>query len=223
MSGFAIQRENMVESQVRTSDVTDRRIIRAMSEIPREVFVASSLRSLAYMDAEITLVPGDGEHAARVMLSPMVLARLLALADVRPGDVVLDVGCASGYSTAILARLAESVVGLECNQGLAEKAIRVLEDQGVDNAAVITGPLEHGCPDQGPFDLIFMNGAVPAPPVQLRGQLNQGGRLVVVLDQGGVGRAALFERIDDTWSVRTTCNASAPILPGFEAKAAFAF
>ena len=230
MSDFETQRRNMVDSQIRPADITDRRLIRAMLEVPREAFVPAAMRQLAYMDGHLTVVPAEGSRPARVLLAPMVLAKLIQLADVQTGDVVLDVGCASGYSTAILARLAESVVGLECDAALAERAGRTLAELGVDNAAVVSGPLEVGCPEHGPFQVIVMNGAVAEAPEQLREQLVEGGRLVTIISEpehggggGGVGRATLFERIGKGWSRRPAFDASAPILPGFIPTTTFVF
>ncbi len=138
MVDFVTARRNMVESQVRPNKVTDPRLIEAMTETPRELFLPEALRGIAYVDEDIDL--GDG----RVLMAPMVLARLLQSADVRPTDIALDVGCATGYSTAVLARLCDTVVGIEPDPEMAAAAGNVLADAGVDNAAVIEAPLAGG-------------------------------------------------------------------------------
>ncbi|MGI9385071.1 MAG: protein-L-isoaspartate O-methyltransferase family protein [Methyloligellaceae bacterium] len=223
MSDFATARLNMVESQVRPNEVTDRRILQAMSEIPREAFVPPSMRTLAYMDEEIVLHSAGRDAPARHLMAPMPLARLIQLASVEAGDLVLDVGCATGYSTAVLARLAESVVGLECDSGLAETAGKTLMELEADNAAVVTGPLPEGYSEEGPYDAILLNGAVPDVPQSLLDQLKQGGRLVAVLSAGGLGKATLFQNIASMISDRPAFDAGAPALPGFERRATFVF
>lgn len=223
MDNFAIQRTNMVESQVRPSDVTDRRIIDSMLKLPRENFVPASLRGLAYMDQEVQVKEAWGNDLARALLRPMVLAKLVQLAHVGEGDLVLDVGCATGYSTALLASLAGAVVGLDCDEPLIKNAGKDLAEIGADNAVVVLGPLEEGCSEEGPYDVIFLNGYVPEPPVSLRAQLKPGGRLVGVIAETGFGRAMLFERVGDGWSSYTAFNANAPWLPGFARKKEFVF
>src|SRR5204862_3913497 len=144
------QRINMVESQVRPSDVTDRRIIRAMLEVPREAFVPQSLQALAYMDEAVPAAESAGGRPGRCLLAPRTLAKLMQLAEVGPGAVVLDVGCATGYSTAVLARLAKAVVAVEVDAALAARATQTLRRLGVGNAAVIEGALEKGAASHAP-------------------------------------------------------------------------
>lgn len=223
MNDYALARANMVESQVRPNRVTDPRIIAAMLDIPREAFVPASMRPLAYMDQEVPVRPAGEGAPERRLMAPMVLARLIQLADIRAGDLVLDVGCATGYSTAILARLAEAVVALECDPVLAEGASRTLVDLGVDNAAVVTGPLPEGYRDEGPYDAIVLGGSVPEVPPALLAQLKPGGRLVAVVSHGPLGRARLFERVGESFPSRSAFDAGAPPLPGFEIAPAFIF
>lgn len=223
MSDYATARLNMVESQVRPNQVTDGRILQAMLEIPREAFVPASMRSLAYIDEDIRLRSAGRDAPARSLMAPMPLARLIQLADIEASDLVLDVGCASGYSTAILARLAESVVGLECDEALAESAGKTLMELEADNAAVVTGPLADGYAEEGPYDVILLNGSVPQDPDALLAQLRDGGRLVAVVAEHGFGKATLFQNTSSVISRRPAFDAGAPPLPGFERAAAFVF
>jgi protein-L-isoaspartate(D-aspartate) O-methyltransferase len=217
------QRLNMVESQVRPSDVTDRRIVRAMLEVPREAFLPPDLRPLAYMDEAVPVRRGGHGAEARYLLSPRVFAKLVQLADIAEGAAVLDVGCATGYSTAVLARLAGRVVAVESDAALAASAAATLRDQGIANAAVAPGPLPAGAPGQGPFAAILLEGAVPEVPQSLLDQLADGGRLVGVIAQGGVGRAQVYQRTGKTFDARAAFDADAPPLPGFAREAGFVF
>lgn len=223
MSDYAKQRHNMVESQVRPNQVTDKRVLAAMLEIPREAFVPASMRAIAYMDEDVVLHPGGRERAARHLMAPMPLARLIQLARIEPQDLVLDVGCATGYSTAILARLAESIVGLESDAELAETASETLVGLGADNAAVVAGPLADGYAEEGPYDAILLGGSVPDVPQSLLDQLKTGGRLVAILSETGLGRAYLFERHATGIHHRPAFDAGSLPLPGFERAREFVF
>ena len=172
---FAEARRHMVASQLRPNKVTDDRLTDAMEAVPRELFVPKALRGVAYLDEDIEIA--EGRH----LMEPMVLARLLQAAGVRADDIVLDVGCASGYSTAVIARLAGTVVGVESDAELAARATGLLTDLEVDNAAVVEGAFDAGLPDQGPYDIIVLNGAVPDVPAALLDQLADGGRLLAVV------------------------------------------
>jgi len=211
MTQFAAQRRSMVDSQLRTNRVTHDALIAAMLEIPRERFVPERLSRVAYVDQDLPL--GGG----RFLMEPMVFARLVQALAVSPGDVVLDIGCGSGYSSAVLARLCSTVVALESDPVLAETARRNLADIDIDNVVVVDGQLETGYPDQAPYDAILMGGAVPETGETLTGQLTERGRLSAVVAKGaGPGRAVCATRIGDTVSVRTLFDANAPGLPGFE-------
>ncbi len=223
MSDLSLQRQNMVESQVRPSDVTDRRIPRAMNAVPREAFVSAARRSLAYLDIDLPLdVPGPAS-SSRVLLAPRTFAKLLQLASIEPTDVVLDIGCGTGYSSAILGRLAQTVVALESELALAQEATRVLQALGADNVAVIHGSLPVGYPAEGPFDAIVIEGAVASVPDALLGQLKDGGRLVAIVSDGRTGRATLWQRSGSAVSERDGFDAGAPFLPGFEPIRRFVF
>ena len=221
MIDHATQRLNMVESQVRPSDVTDRRITRAMREIPREAFVPGPLKSIAYADEPLKI--SDAAHNQRYMLAPRLLAKLVQLLEIESDGMVLDVGPATGYSTALLARLGQAVVALEEDARLAERMQEVLANQGVDNAVVISGSMSAGAADEGPYDAILINGAVVDVPTALLDQLKDGGRCVAVSIDNGVGRATVWRRHGMSFDRRPAFDASAPYLPGFEPAAGFVF
>jgi protein-L-isoaspartate(D-aspartate) O-methyltransferase len=206
----------MVESQIRPSDVTDQRIIRAMLEVPRERFVPADAAAIAYIDDPVPAAPRPAGGAPRCLLPPRTFAKLVQLAEVGPQSVVLDVGCATGYSTAVLARIAARVVALEAEHGLAQQAVATMRDLGAGNAVVIEGPLAAGAPARGPFDAILLNGAVPAVAPALLDQLADGGRLVAVLRQGPLGRAHVWRRTGKVVDRQPAFEAAAAALPGFE-------
>jgi protein-L-isoaspartate(D-aspartate) O-methyltransferase len=215
------QRLNMVESQVRPSDVTDRRIIRAMLEVPREAFVPEGLRALAYMDEGVPVEQRPAGMPPRTLLAPRTFAKLVQLAEIDADAVVLDVGCATGYSTAVLARLARAVVALEADAALAGLARATLRRLEVDNALLIEGPLAAGVPSHAPFDAILLEGAVPRVPHELLEQLKDGGRLVGVRAQGAFGRAEVWRRSGKAFDARPAFDAGAGPLPGFSVEAGF--
>jgi protein-L-isoaspartate(D-aspartate) O-methyltransferase len=215
------QRINMVESQVRPSDITDRRIIRAMLEVPRETFVPAALQALAYIDEAVPVTQRLDGQAPRTLLAPRTFAKLVQLAEIEPDDVVLDVGCATGYSTAVLARLARSVVALEVDEALAARAAEALRQLRVANVVVVPGPLEAGAPAQAPFDAILLQGAVPQAPQALLEQLKDGGRLVAVIADGAYGRGELWRRRGSAIDGRGAFDASAEPLPGFTSRVEF--
>lgn len=221
MTDTAAQRLNMVESQVRPSDVTDRRIIRAMLDIPREAFVPETLRSIAYMDVDVSL-NGSGTPP-RYLMAPRVFAKLVQEARIEGTMSVLDVGCATGYSTAVLARLAGKVTGLEVSPDLAARAKKTLADQKVVNASIVEGPLDAGLAGSAPFDAILVQGAVATEPSALLAQLKDGGRLVCVAAESYFGHAVVYTRVGRAFDRRTIFDAGAHLLPGFAAKAEFVF
>lgn len=215
---FADARRIMVESQVRTNDVPNLRLQAAMEATPREIFVPLDQRDLAYVEHEIEYAPG------RRLLRPRDFAKLAAIADPQPGDLVLNVVCGSGYSTAILAKLADMVVCIESDEGLVSKAETNLAELGCANAAVIAGDPKAGAAKQGPFDLIFIGGAIEVQPDALLSQLKEGGRLAAILREDGVSRGVLYTRSGDAFSHVHKFDASTGIiLPGFEAPKGFVF
>lgn len=217
MTDFAAAREAMVDSQVRTSDVTRYSIIDAMLWCPRELFVPRARRDVAYAEAEIPLAPG------RAMLTARAFAKMLEAAGIGPGDLVLDVAPGTGYSTAVISRLAAAVVAIEPDAALAEHATHALESLEVVNAVVSQGDPTAGDPAHGPYDVIFVNGAVEQVPEALTDQLKDGGRLVAIFIERGVGQCRTLLRVGDSMAQRVAFDVTGPILPGFEKKRAFAF
>ena len=215
---YAAARHNMVESQIRTNSVTNPLVIQALEEVPRELFVPKQLRGIAYLDEDIRL--GGG----RTLMEPRVFARLLDGAAIAKSEVVLDVGSASGYSAAVLARLASTVVAVESDAELAARAGAVLAELSVDNVAMVTGALAEGDASHGPYNVIVLEGAVAEIPQTLLQQLADGGRLVaVVAGETGVGRGTLVLRTGNTFSSRVLFDASVGPLPGLQAKPGFVF
>jgi protein-L-isoaspartate(D-aspartate) O-methyltransferase len=220
MVDFAAARRMMVDGQVRTADVTDLRIQNAMLELPRERFVPEDKAALAYLDLDLA-VSAPGQPVRR-LLKPMVLAKLLQAAAIAPTDRVLDVGCATGYSTVLLSRLGGSVIGLEENPALAKLAGDAVSSAGLPNVRIVTGPLARGCPAEGPFDVIVLEGSAEVVPSALFDQLRSGGRLVGMLGRGAAGKAMLYRRNGDL-SGRPVFDAAAALLPGFAKPAEFVF
>ncbi|EEW25940.1 protein-L-isoaspartate O-methyltransferase family protein [Rhodobacter ferrooxidans] len=215
MSDYATRRTTMVDTQVRPSDVTKFPIIAAMLAVPREVYVPAEQREAAYAGQNVQLAAG------RVVLDPRTLAKLLDALDIQPTELVLDLGCGLGYSTAVIARLAEAVVAVEEDEALAAEAQRTLSAEGVDNAAVITGPLVAGCTKHAPYDVITIEGAVETVPEPLLAQLKEGGRIGALFMQGALGVVRVGYKIDGAVTWRFAFNAAAPVLPGFAAKPVF--
>ena len=213
---FEAARHNMVESQIRPNEVTDRLIIEAMSEMPREAFVPERLAGVAYVDEALAV--GNG----RYLMEPMVLARLLQAAEIQAEDLALVIGCGSGYSAAVLARLAGTVVAIEATAELVNQASETLASLEIDNAAVIEATLTEGYPKQAPYDAILFGGAVSEVPRPLTDQLADGGRLVAVVAKStGLGRGVLVTRHGASVVERDIFDAGTPLLPGFEPVPAF--
>ena len=226
MPDFAAARRTMVDGQVRTSDVTDLRLIAAMLDLPRERFVPQDKMEIAYLDLDVP-VSGPTDRAGapvRRLLKPMVLAKLIQAADIGEADRVLDIGCAMGYSSALLGRLAGTVIALDDDAALAQIAGKTLAALGSANVTVAMGPLTAGWPAGGPYDVIMLEGATEVVPAAgLFGQLKDGGRLVCVLGRGPAGKAMLFRSLKGEFSGRRIFDSAAPILPGFAKTAEFVF
>jgi len=220
---FSERRVKMVDGQIRTTDVTSAPLIEAMLSVPREAFVGAGQRDLAYIDEDIRISDGVDGGGARYLMEPSPLARLLQLAEVDEGDSVLDVGCGTGYSAALLSRIARSVVGLESDAALAEAARSTLSAQGCQNVTVVTGPLSQGHAAKAPYDVIFVGGSVGEVPAALLDQLAEEGRLVAVEGQGNSGVARLFFKAGGVVTGRRAFNAAIKPLPGFERIHAFEF
>jgi protein-L-isoaspartate(D-aspartate) O-methyltransferase len=217
MTDFSQQRKNMVESQVRPSDVTDRRITTAMSDLPRERFVPKELAQLAYMDEALPVAPGRG------LMAPRDFARLVQLAAIEDTDKVLVVGAGRGYSAAVLSRLSREVVALECDAEASALTKPLLDELGIGNVHAVTGPLAAGWPAHAPYDAIVVEGAIDTPPEALISQLSPVGRLVAVQNEAGVGRAIVLLKSGQVSAKRVAFEAAAPRLPGFERPASFVF
>ncbi|MBV8510437.1 MAG: protein-L-isoaspartate O-methyltransferase [Xanthobacteraceae bacterium] len=215
---FALARRMMVDGQVRTRDVFDTNLLAAMAEIPRERFVPPEQAALAYLDRNIPLTA----QGSRCLLQPMVLAHLLQAADIAEGEHVLDVGCATGYTAAVSARLAGTVVALEEDRTLAAFARRALGDLA-PQVKLVEGPLQAGWPDLGPYDVIVVEGAAEVIPPALFAQLKDGGRLVTIDGVRPGAKAAVYCSVKGEISFRPLIEAAAPILPGFAKPPAFVF
>lgn len=215
MADFATRRRMMVDTQVRPSDVTKFPIIEAMLAVPREAFVPDALREAAYVGENLDLGPG------RVVLEPRTLAKLLDALDIQPVDLVLDLGTGLGYAAAVLGRLADAVVAVEEDEGMAAEAQHVLAAQGVDNAAVVKGPLTQGAPRHAPYDAILIEGGVERVPPAIIDQLRDGGRIGAVFMSGTLGTVRIGTKRAGTVTWRNAFNAAAPVLPGFAEERAF--
>jgi protein-L-isoaspartate(D-aspartate) O-methyltransferase len=224
MIDFAAARIKMVDSQLRTEDVTDADVLSAMGEVPREAFVPARLKPLAYVDDDLVVKEAASGSPARYLVRPAPFARLVQAATIRTSDIVLDVGTGTGYSAAVLAKLAGSVVALESDPTLAGEAGRRLVDLGIDNVAVVRGALADGYPSEGPYDAIVVSGgAIEIPPDALLAQLKDGGRLVAIVGSGRSAPAMLYTRTGADVGGRPAFDAYLPQLPGFARPKAFAF
>jgi protein-L-isoaspartate(D-aspartate) O-methyltransferase len=214
---FAAARRNMVESQLRPNRVTNPAILETFATVPRELYVPEDLRGVAYVDDDIPL---DGR---RFLMEPMILARLVQLADPRPTDAALVIGAGVGYGATVLSRVVERVVALESDSGLAQRAARILKGQGVANVAIVERALSGGAPHLAPFDVILFDGSVDIVPPAVVEQLAEGGRLVGIVNADGVGRARLMTRVGGSIGSRVEFDAAVPCLPGLEATPTFVF
>ena len=216
MTNYATLRTAMVDCQIRPSDVTKFPIIDAMLKVRREVFVPTARREVAYVGEHLPL--GDG----RVLLDARVLAKMLDALNVTKRDLVLIVGCDYGYNTAVTARMAEAVIAVEQDAAMASEAEANLATEAVDNAVVIEGPLVDGAQRHGPYDVMLFGGAVEQVPANLLAQLKDGGRVAAVFSQDGAGQCRIGTKAAGKVTWRNQFDAQAPVLPGFQRKAAFA-
>lgn len=216
MFDAAKARRLMVEGQVRTADVTDADLLDAMLTIPRERFLPPALAPLAYLDDDIAI----GKD--RALLRPMVLAKLIQAAHVGAKDRVLDIGCGTGYSSAVLARLAGAVIALEEDAELARQAKEALAVVGA-KVEVVMGPLKAGWQAGAPYDVIFLNGATEIVPETLGGQLKPDGRLLGVYGRPPAAKATIYHVVEGRLVGRPIFDAAARLLPGFAAPPKFVF
>jgi protein-L-isoaspartate(D-aspartate) O-methyltransferase len=211
-------RLNMVENQLRPHQIDDPRLLRAMREVPREHFVPKSLRGVAYADEDLRL-PAGGH-----LIEPLALARLIQAAQIKPQEVVLLLGCTTGYAGAVLAQLAATVILVQPDPAGAQQVETLLDEQGVDNVVVaVSDDPAAGQPSQAPFDVILLVGAVDVVPPALRDQIGEGGRLVAVIDDGRVGKGTVLTRLHGMIGKQVVFDARIPRLPGLARRAEFAF
>ncbi|MBI6630321.1 protein-L-isoaspartate O-methyltransferase family protein [Pontibaca salina] len=216
MTDFVARRNIMVDTQVRPSDVTRFPIIQAMLDIPREKFVPNNQREAAYIGENIEL--GSG----RVLLEPRTLAKILEALDVSGSDLVLDIGSAYGYSSAVISRLAQAVVAVESDEAMASEAPAILAEVGADNVVVHTGPLAQGAAEHGLYDVILIQGGVEELPASIADQLKEGGRIACLFMEQNLGIVRIGLKSDGVLVWRFDFNASAPVLEGYEKQEAFA-
>jgi protein-L-isoaspartate(D-aspartate) O-methyltransferase len=221
MSGFSTARQNMVDCQVRPSDVTDVPIIDAMLEVPREAFVPQNQRALAYLDLDLDV--SEGASVKRFLIKPAVLARMLQAAEIKATDAVLVVGCATGYAAAVVAKIAGQVTATESDASLAAKARTALAGLGLGTVTVRGAAAADGDSAAAPYDVIVLNGATEIIPEGLFRQLKQGGRLVGVFATTLPPRATIVTHSHDDFGHRALFDAVAPVLPGLERVPAFVF
>ena len=217
MADYATQRFNMVETQVRTADVTDTRIHAALLAVAREQFVPAARRATAYADVPVEVAQG------RYLLDPRSFAKLIQLASLKPTDRVLDVACGTGYSSVVLGKIVKSVTALEQDADLVRIASDMVPAAGATNVTVVQGGLTEGVRAQAPFDAIFIEGGVESVPESLLSQLAEGGRLVAILVEKGQGRAHLFVREKGRAGSRADFDATMPLLGGFRKVVGFVF
>jgi protein-L-isoaspartate(D-aspartate) O-methyltransferase len=221
MSGFSTARQNMVDGQVRTNDVTDRRILDAMTTIPREAFVPADRQALAYLDLDLDV--SDKGADKRFLIKPALTAKLLQAAEIGEADRVLVVGCATGYVAALVARLAGQVTATESDSALAAKAKDALASLGIGNVTCKTAACAEGDPVGAPYNVIILNGATEVTPEGLLEQLQEGGRLVGVSAEGRPQRAMIVTHSHAEFGHRALFDAAAPVLPGLARAPAFVF
>jgi protein-L-isoaspartate(D-aspartate) O-methyltransferase len=221
MSDFSIARQKMVDGQVRPSDVTDLRILDAMLAVPRELFVPENRRALAYLDLDLDV--SEAGTPKRFLIKPAVLARMLQAAEIRDGDNVLVVGCATGYAAAVVAKLAGRVTATESDRSLATSAAQILAAIGCGNATARNAAAADGEPANAPYDVIVMDGATEIVPERLYQQLHDGGRLVGVFAMSRPQRAMIVTHSHADFGNRALFDATVPVLPGLERLPAFVF
>jgi protein-L-isoaspartate(D-aspartate) O-methyltransferase len=221
MSDFATARQKMVDGQVRPSDVTDIRIIEAMLAVPREAFVPEKQRAMAYLDLDLDV--SDGACGKRFLIKPVVTAKMLQAAEIRDTDSVLVAGCATGYSAALVAKLAARVTATESEPTLAAKARDTLAELGLGNVTVQVAQAADGEPSNAPYDVIVLDGATEIVPERLYAQLKDGGRLAGIFAMTKPQRAMIVTKSHGDFGNRALFDASVPILPGLERLPAFVF
>ena len=213
-------RYNMVECQLKPGGIRDYRLTLQVGRIAREAFIPSEARDLAYADMQ---VPCHAGEATRLLPTPTSFARMAELADVQPDGVVLDIAGGSGYSAAVLAGLSSTVIALEDDEAMVEKAGAIWQQLDIDNAVGVCGPLQEGQAKQGPFDVILINGCASELPQALLDQLVDGGRLICVRPVDGTQKAHIYRRIGDSFSCKAAFDCAVPTLTAFDPAPGFEF
>jgi protein-L-isoaspartate(D-aspartate) O-methyltransferase len=221
MPGFATARQKMVDGQVRPSDVTDIRILDAMLAVPREAFVPENQRALAYLDLDLDV--SGAASAKRFLIKPVVIAKMLQAAEIKDTDKVLVAGSATGYTAALVARLAGQVTATESDAAQAAKAKDVLAGLGLGNVTFRAAAAAEGDPANAPYDVIVLDGATEVTPDRLYAQLKDGGRLVGVFATTKPPRALIVTHSHSDFGNRALFDAAVPVLPGLERLSAFVF
>ncbi len=216
MTDYASRRQMMVDTQVRPSDVTKFPIISAMLSVPRELFVPSDKVEAAYISENVEL------GGSRVVLEPRTFAKMLDALAFDGSELVLDVGAGYGYSSAVIAAMAEAVVAVEEDEDMAGESAELLSSINADNVIPHTGPLAEGATDHGPYDVIIIEGGVEEVPQSLTDQLKDGGRIACLFMEDRLGVVRIGYKQDGRVTWRFSFNASAPVLPGFAKETAFA-
>ncbi len=218
---YTLARRKMIDSQILPNRVTDQRLIDAMGLVPREIFVPKALCGIAYVDEAVPL--GHG----RSLMEPMVFARLVQAAEIRPTDVVLTVGSGTGYAAAVIAKIANSAVALESEPEFVRQTEANLRALRIDTVATVEGPLAKGYPAQAPYNVIYFDGAIVDVPPGLTDQLAEGGRLVAVLADRDrrprMGRGVVVSKFGNALAQREVFEGGTPLLPGFAKEPSFVF
>jgi len=215
MTNFADRRRMMVDNQVRPSDVTKYPIIEALLSVEREKFVPQALREAAYLGENLVVSKG------RVLLEPRTLAKMLDALDITSDELVLDLGAGMGYSTAVIAQMAQAVIAVEEDEAMAADAEALLAETGLVNAVLEQGPIAAGAPQHGPYDVITVQGAVEVVPQAVTDQLKEGGRMAAIFADGNLGTVRIGLKVNGQMNWRFAFNAGAPVLAGFEREEAF--
>lgn len=220
MMNFELARKNMVDCQIHTNGVIDKRILNAFETIPREKFVPSRLQNTAFNDEDLRVAEG------RYLLEPSVHARLIQALDLKPEGVVLDIGGGTGYSAAILSSIVSTVVVVESEPTFLDRLADTLDQLDIRNVATFSGDLREGNAGHAPYDSIIINGAVASVPQAILDQLAPDGRLVCVVKQAGkpMGEGTVFQKAENgSVSSYPLFDAATPYLEGFEPRATFNF
>jgi protein-L-isoaspartate(D-aspartate) O-methyltransferase len=215
---FVSARRNMIDCQILPNRITDERILDVMLGLPREEFLPKSKHGVAYVDRPLSL--GHG----RYLLEPLTTARMLQALELRSTDVALAIGCGSGYSVAVLAKIVDTVVALESHKLLSEEALKTFSSNNIDNLVLVDGVLSEGYPKQAPYDVIFFDGSVTEVPPQIKNQLSNRGRAVAILMKPGeIGVLKLYKKFHGVVSSIDLFEVNTPLLPGFEMTSTFSF